>query len=114
MAFTALTPQQALPNTSSAITYGAADAAGDMFANNGKMSFRVKNASGVTVTVTVVSVADPYGRTGDLVVTVLAGAEAEVGHLDPALWNQRSGDVGYVHVTYSAVTSVTVAVVQHG
>jgi hypothetical protein len=114
MAFTALTPQVALPGTSVVVTYGAADAAGDMFANNGNMTFRVKNGSGAGVTVTIVSVADPYGRTGDQVVVVAAGAEVEFGPLNPALWNQRSGDVGFVHITYSAVASVTVAVLQNG
>lgn len=114
MAFTALTPILALPATSAVVTYTAANAAGDMFANNGKMKFRIKNGGGSSITATVVSVADPYGRTGDLVISVAAGAEVEVGTLDPALWNQRTGDIGYVHVSYSSVTSVTSAVMQHG
>jgi hypothetical protein len=114
MAFTAVTPQAVLPNTSAVVAYTPANAAGDMFANNGKMSFRIKNASGVSITATVQSVPDPYGRSGDLTVVVAAGAEAEVGHLDPALFNQRTGNVGFVQITYSAVTSVTSACLQHG
>jgi len=116
LAFTALTPQAALPNTASAaIVLGAADAAGDMFLNpNGKISLRIKNGSGSTMTATVQSVPDSYGRSGDLVIAILAGTEVEVGHLDPALFNQRTGNIGYVQVTYSLATSVTVAAVQHG
>jgi len=86
-----------------------------MFLNAGKCSFRVKNGSASPITVTVSSVADSYGRTGDQVITVAAGAEVVVGFLaPPSLWNQISGNVGYVQVTYSAVVSVSVAVIQHG
>lgn len=114
MAFTVQTPINVAPGTNAVVAYVAANAAGDMFANNGKMSYRVKNGSGAGITVTVQSVADPYGRTGDQVIAVAAGAEVVVGLLDPALWNQRSGNIGFVQITYSAVASVTVAIIQHG
>lgn len=114
MAFTTVNPQVVTPGTNAVITYGAAAAAGNMFLNYGNTSVRVKNGSGAGITVTVVSVADPYGRTGDQVIALAAGAECEIGHLVPALWNQTSGDVGYVHISFSAVASVTIAVVQHG
>lgn len=115
MAFTVINPQVALPGSDAVITYSAVDAVnGNMFVNNGKCELRVKNGSGVSVTVTVVSVPDEHGRSGDIVNPIAAGAEEVFGLLDPALFNQRSGDVGYVHVTFSAGASVTAAVVQLG
>ena len=115
MPFTSLAVQTVGKNAGGAITYSAVDAAnGNTVANDGKTVFLVKNGSGVSVTVTVVSVPDSNGRTGDLTLTVAAGAEECVGHLDPALFNQRSGDVGQVHFSFSAGTSVTMAAVSVG
>ena len=115
MAFTSFATTVALPGAAAAVTYAAVDAAnGNTIVNNGKVSIRVKNASGVSVTVTVVSVPDEHGRSGDIVQAIAAGAEYVFGLLDPALFNQRSGDVGQVHVTFSAGTSVTMAAIQHG
>lgn len=115
MAFTVIAPQIITPGSDGAITYSAVDAVnGNMFVNNGKCELRVKNGSGVSVTVTAVSVPDEHGRSGDVVATIAAGAEYAFGLLDPALFNQRSGDVGYVHVTFSVGASITAAVVQLG
>lgn len=112
MAFTSFPVTTVGRNASGAVTYSAVDAAnGNTLVNDGKTSLWIKNGSGVSITATVVSVPDSNGRTGDLVITIVAGAEFAVGCLDPALFNQRSGDVGQVHVTFSAGTSVTMAAV---
>lgn len=115
MAFTAFATQVVNPASAAAVTYAAVDGAnGNTIVNNGKVAIRVKNGSGVSVTVTVVSVPDSNGRTGDIVAVIPAGAEYAFGLLDPSLFNQRSGDVGQVHVTFSAGASVTMAAVQLG
>lgn len=115
MAFTAFANQLVNPASSAVITYAAVDAVnGNTIVNNGKVEIRVKNGSGVSVTVTAVSVPDSNGRTGDIPLVLAAGAEGSFGLLDPSLFNQRSGDVGQVHVTFSAGTSVTMAAVQLG
>ena len=112
---TALAVQTIGKNAGGAITYSAVDAgAGNTVVNDGKTVFLVKNGGGGSVTVTVVSVPDSNGRTGDLTLVVAAGAEECVGHLDPALFNQRSGDVGQVHFNFSVGTSVTMAAVSVG
>ena len=115
MAFTSFAVTSIGRNASGAVTYSAVDAAnGNTFVNDGKTSLRIKNGGGGSITATIVSVPDEHGRSGDLVIAIAAGAEYAVGCLDPALFNQRSGDVGFVHVTFSAGASVTAAVVQLG
>lgn len=115
MGFTLVNPTVVNPSSDAAIVYSAVDAVnGNMFPNDGQVELRVKNGSGSPVTVTVVSVADAYGRTGDIVQVIAAGAEYAFGDLAPALFNQRTVDVGNVHVTFSVGTSITLAVVQLG
>lgn len=115
MAFTQFATQAIPPSGDATITYSAVDGAnGNAIVNNGKLVLLIKNGSGAGITVTVVSVADEHGRTGDNSVPIAAGAEACVGLMDPALWNQRSGDVGEVHVTFSSGTSVTMAALSLG
>jgi len=116
MAFTSLAVQQVGKNKSlAALTYSAVDGAnGNTVINDGQTVFLIKNGSGVSVTVTVVSVPDQYGRSGDLSVVIAAGGEGCVGELDPALFNQRSGDVGQVHFSFSAGASVTMAAASVG
>lgn len=96
---------------SGAISFAAADAVnGMLFPNDGKTVLLVKNGGASAITLTVVSVADEYGRSGDIAPPVAAGEERIVGPLRPALFNQRSGaDAGKVYVNFSSGTSVTVA-----
>ncbi len=93
-----------------AITFTAVDAAnGMMFPNDGRTILIVKNADTASKTVTVVSVADQWGRTGDHSITVAAGGEAIVPPLPPAVWSQQSGaDANNVYVNFSAATSTTI------
>ena len=89
--------------------YTAANADGHSVANNGEMFLHVKNAAVADITVTLVSVADPWGRTGDREVTVTAEEERMIGPIPPLLFNQADGTVS---VNFSAVTTVTVAAIR--
>lgn len=111
MARTAIAVQEIQFLGSGAIAFTAADATnGMMFPNDGRTVLLIKNGGAGAITVTVTSVPDEYGRTGDLIISVAAGEERIVGPLRPALFNQRSGaDQGTVYVGFSAATSVTVA-----
>lgn len=87
-------------------TFAAADAAGDTFANDGRTHLHVKNGSAAAVTVTVDSVtACSYGFDHNAEVSVPAGGERIIGPFD----QNRFGTTAAV--SYSAVTSVTVAAV---
>ena len=110
MAFTAFATTVVSPASDGAITYAATDNAnGNTVVNNGKVTLLVKNPTGGSITVTAVSVPDANGRTGDVVATIPAGGEYAFGLLDPSLFNQRSGDVGQVHVTFSGAGCTMVA-----
>ncbi|MFC5528472.1 hypothetical protein [Cohnella yongneupensis] len=91
-------------------TYVAADAANGMeFVNTGEEFLEVKNGAGASMTVTIVSVPCSHGRTGDLVITVGAGAEVAIGPFVDYLFNQSNGKV---NVNFSSATSITVAAVK--
>lgn len=92
-------------------TYASAAAGGDKFANNGKTFIHVKNGDGSDKTVTITSqVTEPPAGTAaaNIAVTVTAGEERMIGPLNQNGFNDSNGDV---NVTYSAVTSVTVAAI---
>ena len=93
-----------------ALVMAAADVAGDKVAPSEHGAVLVTNASGVSVTVTVVvpgntayEVAAP-----DFTVVVPAGASRLIGPFGSDL----SDTDGLVSLTYSAVASVTIAAVQ--
>lgn len=88
-------------------TYVAADVAGDTFANDGNTLFHVKNGSGGPLVVTVAA-ASPcnHGFEHDVVVSVPATDERIIGPFPV----QRFGRT--VSVTYSGVTTLTVAAIQ--
>jgi hypothetical protein len=111
MARTAIAVQQVQKNKGGALTFAAADQANGMsFPNDGNTLLRVKNTSGSPITVTVASVPCSHGRTSDIVQSVAATTgDAQIGPLDPALFNQ-SGAV--VNVDFSAATGVTVAAIK--
>lgn len=110
MPFTAFATTVVNPASDGAIAYTATDSAnGNTVVNNGKVVLLVKNPTGGAITVTAVSVPDENGRTGDLVAAIPAAGEYAFGLLSPALFNQRSGDVGQVHVTFSGAGCTMVA-----
>lgn len=107
----AITIQQMVP-TGLEATYAAASAGGDTFANDGKTFLHVKNGDVSDKTVTIAStVIDPPAGTAaaNIAVVVTAGEERMIGPLNQNGYNNANGDVA---VTYSAVTSVTVAAIR--
>jgi len=113
MARTAIPVQTIVKNTGAAISFMAADAVNNMeFVNDGNTELLVNNGGGSACTVTVHSVADPFGRTGDLTPSVAASAIESFPALDPVLWNQPGSS--QVNVDFSESTSVTVAAVRRG
>lgn len=101
---------QTVSSAGVAPAFVAAEAGGDKFANYGRTCIIVKNgdASPTTVTVNSQKLCD-QGFDHDLTVSVPAGGEKWIGPLDPGRFNNAAGQV---EIAYSAVTSVTVAVVQ--
>ena len=99
------------PSTSGiALTFGSAASGGDQFLNDGKTVLIVKNGDSSAKTVTVAGQTNcNQGTKHNSVVSVAAGAEEIIGPFNPAFFNDANG---YAQVTYSAVTSVTVAVVK--
>lgn len=93
-------------------TYTAAAGGGDTFAVNDHAFLIVKNGSGASITVTVdVPGNTKYGQAApDVAVVVPAAGERHVGPFPADLANATDF---LVHVTYSGVTSLTVAVVGH-
>src|SRR6266498_3332365 len=84
----------------------AANGAGDKVTPGDTTYLHVKNASGVSVTVTIAAVGlCTQGFTHSSVVAVPAGEERVIGRID----SRFAASDGLAAVTYSAVTSVTVA-----
>jgi hypothetical protein len=100
------------------VTLTAADSAnGMMFLNDGKTVLVVINNDVAAKTVTVVSVPDENGRTGDIVLVVPAAVGGFPGiaitdQLPTALFTQQSTDAGNVYVSFSAATNLKVAAVR--
>lgn len=97
------------------LTETAAAAGGDQFINDGRQIIVVQNGDASAKTVTVAGQATDvrvphYGKLDqtDTVAVVAAGATAILGPFPKQGFNDASG---YVQITYSAVTSVTVGVV---
>lgn len=97
-----------------ALTLSAAAGGGDQFANSGNERVLIKNGSGAPITITFDSPTTcSFGANAaaahDLAVVVAAGAETLVGPLATDRFNDANGNV---QITYSGVTSLTVAVVR--
>lgn len=91
-------------------SYGAAAGGGDSFPNDGKTVLHVKNGGGGSITVTVDSQAQcSFGFDHNEAVVVGAGADKILGPFPPKRWNDSNERV---NVTYSGVTSVTVAAIR--
>lgn len=104
---TALTPVAVtIPGT--LVTFTAADVTGNTFSANGRGILLVKNGSGGSINVTVVIPGnDAYGQPRpDVVIAVAAAAEKAIGPFPQDVVDPATGSI---LVTYSAVTSVTVA-----
>lgn len=105
-----LTPVQA-QITGAVSTLAAADVAGETFRPDDRAILQVTNGSGASITVTVIvpgntrySQAEP-----DIAVVVAAGTSRAIGPFPNDLGDPTTG---LVNVTYSAVTTVTRALVR--
>jgi hypothetical protein len=98
--------------TGTTVAYAAASAGGDTFQYSGDTALRVKNGSGASITVTVVTPGNTqFGQPQpDIPIPVAAGAEVVIGPLTMDLVDSATG---LISVTYSSATSVTVALVAH-
>lgn len=108
-----LTTQTIVP-TGLAPAYSAAAGGGDKVTPGNDTFIHVKNASGSPITVTVDNVTPSnYGTDADLVVSVPATTgDRMIGPL-PATRFASLTD-GLVNVTYSGVTSLTIAAIKAG
>lgn len=90
-------------------TLAAANSGGDAFVCGANSFLHVKNGSGSSITVTLVTPNSDFGQAiADVTITVAAGAEKLVGPLYPAEFENDSTGLG--SITYSAATTVTVGV----
>ena len=94
-----------------ALTFAAATSGGDKVPPDAEGILLVVNGSGSSITVTVaVPGKTRFGQDEpDVAVAVAAGKTAAIGPLPQALADSSDG---LVHITYSAVTTVTVAAVR--
>lgn len=99
-----------------AATYNTADAGGDSFTNDGRTFIHVKNgdASGITVTVTAQRTSGAVEDMGvlaksDATGAVAANGDAFFGPFPVRAFNDGAGKAA---IGYSAVTSVTVAIIR--
>lgn len=106
----ALLPTQSVKLAGTAITYTPAAAGGDTFPPSSRSELRVKNGHTGPQSVTIVVPGNTrWGQAEpDITVSVPAGAEYAFGPFPPELADPADRSV---HVTYSAVTALTVAVV---
>lgn len=109
MARTQITPQAAT-SAGLAVAFEPANVEGNSFAPKRGRALVVRNGSGSSITVTLPTPATADGLAiADRTVTLAAGAQAHVGlGAQGGIYAQTTG---LVHVDYSVVTTVTVAVV---
>lgn len=107
MARTSLTVTNIL-NSGITPAYGAANADGHYFANDGRVLLQVKNTNGSTRTVTVQTPATVGGlAVAEVAVVVpITTGDKMIGPFDPSLFNQAGG---LVYVDFDAVADLTIA-----
>lgn len=93
--------------TGGAEAFVAAAAGGDTFPNDGHTMLHVKNGGGAPINVTVDSkIPCNFGSDHDVVVSVPNAGERIIGPFDQSRFGTD------VNITYSAVTTVTVAAIK--
>ena len=91
--------------------YAVAAGGGDTFVNNPDTFLHVKNGGASPITVTVVTPATVNSiAIADVAVSVPAAGERMIGPFIPT--NLFNDSTGVASITYSAVTSVTVAAIR--
>lgn len=84
----------------------AAAGGGDQFLNDGRTILYMKNVNASDRTVTIVTSGTVLGLAiADLAITVSQNEEKVAGPFDPRYFNDANG---YVQITYSAASDVTV------
>lgn len=97
--------------TGATLTFAAAAGGGDSFPVTGVVCLLVRNADASSKTVTLVRPGTTYGQADpDVAFTVAAGATGVWGPIPASDFVDPSDAL--VDITYSAVTSVTVAVLR--
>ena len=106
---------QAISEAGLTATYAAADAAGDVVANDGSIFLHVKNGGGSEVTVTITAQVTEVdsgvfgtltkGNASDSIAATTG--ESFIGPFPIGTFNNSDEQIA---ITYSAVTSVTIAV----
>lgn len=102
---TVITPTYA----GSTFSPAAAAGGGDKFVNTGNELLYIKNGGGSTITLTLDAQTVNGLTITDPTVSITAGQEKIIGPFDPRYFTDSSG---FLNLSYSAVTSVTVAVIQ--
>lgn len=91
-------------------SFTAAAGGGDEFVNTGNCFLYVKNGDTASMDVTVANVKlSNYGKDDDVVVSVPASSEEMIGSFPKWRFDDSNQKV---QITYSAVTSVTVAAIK--
>lgn len=93
-------------------TYAAAAGGGDKFVPDDKTFLQFKNGSGAPITVTVVTPGTVEGQgIADLTITVPATTGDKMAGPFPKALFANDADGGLAAITYSGVTSLTVAAI---
>lgn len=105
--------KQSIKRTGVVPAYSAAAGGGDKFTPGEDIFLHVKNGSGGSITVTVVTPKEafPDVAEADVAVAIAAGAEKMIGPF-PANHFANPSDSGLAAITYSGVTSLTLAVLE--
>lgn len=90
---------------SEASLFAAADAGGDLIPNDGNVWLEYINASGGVITGTINALIDGVSTAVRTFSVPATTGRVKVGRFPPA-WNNASGQIA---ITYSAVTSLTMA-----
>ena len=101
---------QSIVRTGLAASYASCDAGGDEFVNNQLEWIRVKNDDASAKTVTVVTQQTVDGLAiADQEIVVAAGTVVDIGPFSSGVYNDSGGKV---QLTYSAVTSLSIALLK--
>jgi hypothetical protein len=107
-----LTIQQ-ITEAGGSVTYSAAAGGGDTADNGGSTFLHIKNGGGseITATITAQTTSVESSIYGDLTkanasIAIAGSGEAFIGPFKPSAFNDGDGEIA---ITYSGVTSVTIA-----
>lgn len=92
-------------------SFAAPNVAGNMFANDGRTYLEVKNgsASPINVTLNIPVLVDGNAVTNPVIAVPATTGDKIIGPFPPGIFNQPDGKV---YIDFSAVVTVTIAVLQ--